>query len=116
MLYVGLDPSSSKEKRDEMLDAMIAFYLEMKSKMESGDPKQREAAMRKLAEIQATLTARKNALCEMTGLTPTQLETLSNHPCLGKEHEAVTEAKARLQKILNPDSRPKQPKKGLIPV
>lgn len=105
ILYQGLDDCTSKEKREQMINATIAFFLDMKGKIESGDPAKREEAIKKTAEIQAILIARRNALCELTGLTPKQLDYLSR---LGKEHEAVTEAKEKLKKALNPSaSRPK---------
>lgn len=107
ILHQGLDDCSSDAKRDQMIDATIAFFLEMKAKIESGDPAQKEEAIRRTSEIQALLMARRNALCEMTGLTPERLEYLSRHPLFNKQHEAVAEARAKLQKAVNPPRRRK---------
>jgi hypothetical protein len=111
-LHQALDDLSSKEKRDQMLEEAVQFFLEMKSKMESGDPQKREVAKERLSKIQALLTARKNGLFEMTGLTPTQFDAISR---LGKEHEAIAEAKAKLQAIFKQKSRPNQLKSGRLP-
>lgn len=110
ILYQGLDDCSSQEKRNQMIDATIAFFLEMKAKIESGDPAQKEEAIQKTSEIQSLLMARRNALCEMTGLTPERLEYLSQHPMFSKQHEAVAEAKAKLQKALRPTRRRRRSK------
>jgi hypothetical protein len=112
LLHQALDDLSSKEKRDRMLEEAVQFFLEMKSKMESGDPQKREVATQDLSKIQALLTARKNSLSVMTGLSPAQFDALSR---LGKEHEAIAEAKAKLQEIFTQKSRPNQLKSGRLP-
>ncbi len=111
LLHQALDDLSSKEKRDWMLEEAVQFFLEMKSKMESGDPQQREVAKQNLSKIQALLTARKKGLSEMTGLTPSQFDAISR---LGKEHEAISEAKGKLQEIFKQKSRPNQLKSGRL--
>jgi hypothetical protein len=113
ILHQRLDEISSKEKRDRLLEEAVHFFLEMKSKMESGDPQQREEAIERLTKIQAQLSARKNSLSKMTGLTPSQFDAISR---LGKEHEAVRDAKAKLQEIFKPKSRPNHPQSGRLPV
>jgi len=113
LLDYSLDDIASKEKRDRMLEEAVQFFLEMKSKMESGDPQQIEAAKERLTKIQALLNARKNGLSLMTGLTPSQFDVISR---LGKEHEAIREAKVKLQEIFKPKAHPNQRKGGRLAV
>jgi hypothetical protein len=112
ILHVGLDGLSSKEERKRLMDEAVRFFLEMKSKMESGDPEKREEAKERLANIAALLAARKSGLVAITGLTPSQFDAISR---LGSEHEAVSEAKAKLEKIFKPESRRKPLKGGRLP-
>jgi hypothetical protein len=110
LLQEGLDNCLSEEKRRRMIEATIEFCLEMKSKVASDDPEEREEARRKVLEIQALLIARKNAISEMIGLSPDQIDDLGNQSA---EHEVVAEAKVTFKKAL---SRPKRPKEGIVQV
>jgi len=112
-LHQGLDDLSSKEKRDRLLQEAVRFFLEMKSNMESGDPQKREAAVHELTKILAQLRVRKNGLAAMTGLTYSQFDAISR---LGKEHEAIRVAKAKLQEIFKPKAHPNQRKGDRLPV
>lgn len=106
LLLQDLD-CANEEKRNQLIQAATTFYVEMKSKMESGDPVKRKEAMERMTEVQALLTAKRNAICEKTGLTPEQLAIMSQHPRFRDSHEAITQAQEKIDLSLNPPHRPK---------
>ena len=113
IIEASLSDSSSKEKRDLMVQATLAFYLEMKRKIESGDPAQKEEASKKLLEIQNLLSSKKDEICQTTGLSPDAIALACRHPQLQKERKAVYEANEQLKAALEtPPSRKRQNRKN----
>jgi hypothetical protein len=96
----ALEDSANPEKRSLLVEATIAFYLELKAKMESGDPAKRKEAQQEAMEIQALLIAHRNQMCDQLKLSPEQFTKLCAHPMFAGQNQAVEEARARVENAI----------------
>lgn len=109
--------SPSKEKLMGLMDETMAFFQEIKAKMDSDDPAKQEEAIQETMAMKQLLESKMENLSEKTGLNINELAALAASPLAmsEEEREAIESAKAKLDQLQQEDSStPKDPLKMKI--
>jgi len=87
-----------------LMDETMAFLREIKAQLESNDPEKQRQAFEKTMEMKRLLEAKMQALCEKTGLDPSQLAALASDPrnLRPEEREMLEAAKAKFDQFNEP--------------
>jgi len=96
-----LEGGSSKDALLGLMDETVGFFRDLRSKLESNDPKDQENAFEETMEIKKMLESKIQSLCEMTGMSFDQLAALSKNlnQMTPEERQSVETAQAKLQEI-----------------
>ena len=92
---------SSKDTLLNLMDETVGFFRDLRSKMESNDPKDQEEAFAETMELKSLLESKIQSLCEMTGLNLNELAALSKNlnQMTPEEKDAVEAAQEKLKEF-----------------
>ncbi|MDE3055826.1 MAG: hypothetical protein KGI80_03945 [Verrucomicrobiota bacterium] len=92
----------SPEKLNQLTEETMAFFGEMKKKMDSPDEAVRKEAMEDLARVRELLEKKLKELAEKTGLTPHQIAAFTQTMLAPQKQEALQSFSEKVQGVVSP--------------
>ena len=99
------EANPSQENLMSLMEKTLSFFQNIKQRLESANPEERQAALEETLEVKRVLEGKLRTLGEKTGMNPAQLAALAQMTSSFQEKKAMDQVDAKFKTLTDKDSK-----------